>query len=369
MSFRDLIISVFEKSPRGRIPWMPRLEYWYLVNKSLGRLPPEYRGLNLTEFYRKLDAYRRCYMGYFTDTAVRISYGGDVEFSSVERDGLTVAFWKTPVGVLRRIVKKAEGGFSSRIVEYPVKSVEDFKIMEYILENIEVRFDYEAYRKLEEELNGQGMVWYFFPRTPFQRLLLDYIGVERTFRLLFRERAKIEGFMEAIAKADDEIYKLIGVSPVEIVNFGDNIDARITSPKLFEKYCLPYYQERTDQLHRKGKYVHCHVDGYAKPLLPLFKETGWDGVEALTPKPVGDVSLEDIRDNLGDELILIDGIPYLYFLPEVDRAKLRDFVWKLLEIFQGRLILGISDEMPPRGDIERVRLIPEIIRGFSNASK
>jgi len=91
------------------------------------------------------------------------------------------------------------------------------------------------------------------------------------------------------------------------------------------------------------------VDGYTKPLLHLFKETGWDGVEALTPKPVGDVTLEEIKRALDDEMVMIDGIPYIYFI----RSMVR--------LFGDRLILDVSDELPPGGDVSVIRLVAEII--------
>jgi len=37
-------------------------------------------------------------------------------------------------------------------------------------------------------------------------------------------------------------------------------------------------------------------------------------------------------------------------------------VKRLIELFHPRLVLGISDEMPPDGDIERVKLVGELVR-------
>jgi len=351
---------------------MPRLEHWYYVNSFLGTLPPRYKGLSLVEVYQDLDACWRLYMGYYTENAVKVTYKGDVKIRGhvgvtygepTSRVGKTViTFIETPIGSLRQIEKWGEWGFSSRIVEYPIKNVEDFKIMSYVLENMHVSFNYEIYEKLKSNLKAQGMIWYFFPRTPFQRLLIDYVGIERTIKLLFRHTRETESFMEVIERSDDQFYEVLGESPIKILNFGDNIDARITSPKLFKKYCLPYYQKRSDYLHKKGKFVHCHVDGYAKPLLPFFKETGWDGVEALTPKPVGDITLEEIKEALGDEMILLDGIPYIYFLANVSYEKFKEFVRKILSIFSENLILGISDELPPVGDIERVKAVSRMLK-------
>ncbi len=37
-------------------------------------------------------------------------------------------------------------------------------------------------------------------------------------------------------------------------------------------------------------------------------------------------------------------------------------VKQVVELFYPRLVLGISDEIPPDGDIERVRLVSELVQ-------
>jgi hypothetical protein len=39
----------------------------------------------------------------------------------------------------------------------------------------------------------------------------------------------------------------------------------------------------------------------------------FDGIEALTPSPQGDATLEEIKEHIGDK-ILLDGIPAIYFM-------------------------------------------------------
>jgi len=358
------VLRVFE-GRTDQVPWMPRIDHWYAVNRAKGTLPESLRGLELPDVYRKLRACWRCYDAPY----VKVSYEGDVEVERLRRGDLEVTRYRTPVGTVEQWVStRGEGGFSSRIVKYLVSDPDDIKVLEYVLEDTRYSFDLEAYRRLEAYVGDSGMLWYYFPRTPLQRLLIDYMGVERTFVHLYRYRERVEGLMEAIARSDDELYELIGSSPLRILNFGDNIDARVTSPRLFERYCLPYYQERSDQLHKRGKFVHCHVDGYAKPLLHLFREAGWDGVEALTPEPVGDVTLEDIKRALGDEMVLIDGIPYILFVPPLaSPERLRRFVREIVSMFAGRLVLGVSDELPPVGDVRLVELVPDVLEECSAA--
>jgi hypothetical protein len=106
--------------------------------------------------------------------------------------------------------------------------------------------------------------------------------------------------------------------------------------------------------------VHIHIDGAMKPLLPYIQDCPFDGVEAATPEPQGDVSIEQIKQALGD-MVLLDGIPAVYFLPTYPVEVLIECVQRLVRLFQPRLVLGISDEIPPDGEIERVKLVGEMV--------
>ncbi len=362
MGSSEDILAVFERRPKGRVPWNVRHEFWYVVNKARGTLPPKYAGMSILDVCREWGASWRRYSGSYTDSFVAIETTGDIEYTTQQDGKSTILRIKTPYGMLRQVSLKDELGFSSRYVEYLVKGVDDFKPLSYVLENIHVKFVREVYDRMSRELGGYGIVSYFFPRSALQSLMINYAGVERTVSLLFRHRSAVEGFMKAVERHNDRFYESLGSSPVKILNLGENIDVRITSPALFRKYCLPVYQKRSEYLHRKGKFVHVHVDGWAKPLLPMLRETGLDGVEALTVKPTGDMTLEDIEKSLGDEMVLLDGIPYIYFLPDVVSLRKFDaFVKKIVATFPNNLILGISDELPPPADETRVSRVTKII--------
>jgi hypothetical protein len=358
----ERILAVFEGKGSDGVPWNIRHEFWYHYNLIRGTLPAKYRGMRLIDVCLEWGASWRCYSGYFTDSFVKASYSGDVEVKTFINGRTVITEFKTPKGTLRQTSMKDDLKITSRIIEFPVKSLEDLKPLGYILENLRVEFDQETYVRMERELKGQGMVSYFFPRSPYQSLILEYAGLERTMRFLLKYRREIEGFMEVIKTSNDIFYEVMADTPIKIFNLGENIDVRMTPPRIFEKYCLPYYRERADYLHRKRKYVHIHVDGYAKPLLPLLRESGLDGVEALTVKPVGDMTLEDIKRDLGDEIVILDGIPYIYFIPEaVSLNEFDRFVRKIISMFRNNLVLGISDELPPPSDENRVIRVAQII--------
>ncbi len=62
--------------------------------------------------------------------------------------------------------------------------------------------------------------------------------------------------------------------------------------------------------------------------------------------------------------MLLDGIPAVYFLPTYPEEVLRQCAERLVELFYPRLVLGISDEIPPDGKIERVKMVGELVQSL-----
>jgi len=152
--------------------------------------------------------------------------------------------------------------------------------------------------------------------------------------------------MKAIEDSYAPLFEgIVNYGKSKVVNFGENIDATIVSPEYFEKYCIPYYERKIKILKKAGIYTHIHIDGSFNPLLKYLKHLPFDGYEALTPLPQGDVSIGEIKENIGDK-ILIDGILAVLFLLEYSEKYLMDYVEKIIKLFHPLLILGISDEIP-----------------------
>ena len=79
------------------------------------------------------------------------------------------------------------------------------------------------------------------------------------------------------------------------------------------------------------------------------------------------MTLEQVKDALGDEVFLLDGIPAVYFDTTFPVSVLQECTHKLIELFAPKLILGISDELSSRGDIERIRVVAEIVNEYNAA--
>ncbi len=372
MSFREAIIRTFEHKKNDRIVWQPRIRYWYSGNQvnrgpdevdqkriPYPPVPRRYRGKTVLEVYDMLRASPR-YPGEVLDIGVfrtSLDPSARVKYSFLDEGGSRITHVETPVGKLRSV---SRGGYPA---EFPIKEPADCQVMKYILDNTSFSFDKEAFEKADRAFGPRGIIQSFYPRSPFQRMIVEYMGARNFFIQLHRHREKIESFMDAIGEWDDRMYDVLVRCPLKVLNFGENIDANLASPKFFERYLIPYYRKRVKQLHEAGKFCHIHIDGAIRPLLPLLDQTDFDGIEAATPKPQGDVEIDELKDGLKDK-ILLDGLPAVIFIPVYPDKYLEEFVQEVLETFSPNLILGVSDELPPTADIRKMELVTKLVEEF-----
>jgi hypothetical protein len=366
VDYRKAILDIFHKRTPELIPWQPRLYYWYGARVGEDTLPARFRGKSLMEVYRALKVSPRYVPETLNIHPLQLT-PEKVRIKLFTEDDKTITIYETPVGELTEV--KTRVGLEERISEFPCKTVSDLGAFEYVLKDVTYSFLQEEYVRADRLFGELGVPQiYLLRRSPLQLLMLNLMGIERTIYALHDERAAVERFMKVCEETEDGMYDAILSSPLQIVNFGENLDSRLVSPELFERYLMPYYNERIGRLHQTGKFCHIHIDGHLKGFLPFFRKLDFDGFEALTASPQGDVEIEEIKEAVGDK-ILLDGIPAIMFLPAFPQEALIKFTQKVVDLFYPNLILGVSDELPPPAEIERVEEIREYLTGWQSHKK
>ena len=274
--------------------------------------------------------------------------------------------WETPVGSHFAVFRASENSPWHMPIKFAVVTEADLKVAAWREEHRTYSWDQERYEKLCATWQGLGAPQCYMPRVSIQKLIVEEAGTEGTMYAVADYPATVERYFEALKVRDQRFIEVIAASPLQIINFGDNVHAGIVSPRLFAKYILPVYQWRCERLRAAGKFTNAHWDGDTGPILKYARGTGLDGIEAITPVPQGDVTLEQARAALG-EMYLLDGIPAVYFDKTYSVKELLDCARKCIELFAPHLILGISDEISSTGDIERVRRVTEVVDEY-NAS-
>lgn len=354
---------VFGKSG-GAIIWQPRIGCWYTDKEFAGEpLPAPYTGMSALEVYNALGVSARLYQ--FNACFKRVE-DPRVTYEDIVLDETDTKYViHTPVGDQVSVGRKSPNSPMELHIKWPVSSEDELKVAIWRAEHRTWQWDQIAFDRINAEWGHLGAPTIFMPRVNIQDLYINTMGVENAIYALYDYPGTIETYFRALDENHDLLMDVINASPIEIINFGDNLHSGTLSPQLFEKYVLPAYQRRCEKLHRAGKFVHSHWDGDCRGLLPYARETGLDGIEAITPQPQGDVTLEETKAALGDDLFLIDGIPAIYFDETYSAETLEECTKKIIDLFAPKLVLGISDEISSTGDIERIRLVARIVDEYN----
>ena len=104
-------------------------------------------------------------------------------------------------------------------------------------------------------------------------------------------------------------------------------------------------------------------------MLQKLCSLGIDAVEAVTPLPVGDMSVAAMRDAAAaSRTVLWGGVPGAMFAQPYDSVAMERHIYEVLEAWSSTpFILGVADQVPPDGDIDLVGAISRIV-GDSSAS-
>ncbi len=361
-NFAKLHEDVCFKRSNGKVIWQPRVDCW-IQDKLFadGELPGRYKGMSKSEIFKDLGCSSRIYE--YNDCFYPI-FDNTIKQSYVVDGRNTESKIETPVGAVTRICKTTPSSWAVLVTKEWVCSEEDLKVFTYIEEHTTWGFNQEHFDKTMAEWGNIGAPTIFMPRVSMQRLYIDLMGVEEAVYATVDYPEVVEEYFNALRECHFRLIDVINASPINIIDFGDNIHSGTLSPSLFEEYVLEEYKLRTERLHKAGKFVCAHFDGDNKGLMEYYQQTGLDGIEAITPIPQGDVTLEDVRENLG-EMVLLDGIPAVYFDEIYPVEVLVECVHKILDLFAPNLVLGISDEISSTGDIERIRIVGDIVDKYN----
>ena len=365
ITFREMNLNVFAGKPVPHVLFQPRLEPWFDWHKNFGLedMPARYRRQSVIEFFDEHQISMR-YVHYYTGMPdpVVSTFSPQVKIRRAAAGNKRTWIFETPHGELAETSQLTVDG-TWRVVGFCVKQPDDLKKLRWLLRHKTYSFSQENFSRGNTFVGDRGVPQFWLPKSPYQALAQQWMKFEHFIYALADCPAEVEETMRAIDESYQQLYEeIIASGQVRIVNFGENIHEQLLSPRYFERYLIPFYEKRSTQLRQAGIYTHVHVDGYFRSLLKYLPHLPFDGYEALTPPPQGDVSLEEIAAHIGDK-VLLDGIPAVLFLPTYSREELMIAVKKVVALFHPRLVLGVSDEVPQGAGfeeaMERVRMVSE----------
>ena len=171
---------------------------------------------------------------------------------------------------------------------------------------------------------------------------------------------RLEPFFEAALEA-------VLACTAEVVLWGANYDHDTTWPPFFEREILPGFRKVADKCHDAGKLLMTHTDGESRHLFPLFPRCGFDVGESVCTKPMTSCTLKEFREGFGPNATVSGGIPCVVLMDQV--TDQRGFETHMDELFAelgtgARLIFGVSDNVPPEVNLDRLAQVKRWIEDF-----
>lgn len=359
----DAFLQTLDGHTPEEIVWTADLEYWFAGRRAAGTLDPKLRTekgyLEFCQHFGIMPYY--WYENFWTGESV---YNG-IDVTEQQDDEKTVQEWTPRLGTLRLESAFCAQSASSAITKYPVQTGEDLKVLLHILENrrlVPANLDNYCERSALWA-RYDGLPSLALPRSPLPALFVEWTGLENGIYLLMDHPDLMQQAMSYLAEQEKVIIEALCELAPPLVHFPDNLTSE-TFTGLFDERMAGHYRRRIEALHSAGVHTAVHLDGTVRGLLPKLAAVGFDAIEALTPQPVGDVDVEDMRTLAGnDRVTLWGGLPGAMFAPPFTWDDVQAHAEKLLASWQGRpFVVGVADQIPANGEIEYCRQLADFFR-------
>lgn len=340
-----------------RIAWSPFLAYYW------DYLPQETQNRGQLAYLKEMGA-DPLLRGFFT--LYQPEYV-NCEIRTKECGSKRIVSYETPVGTLNLGYTFAESANSWFLTEHPVKEEEDFKVLQYIFEKMNLKEDYSRLKNLQSEMGEDGLILPVlgaFDKTPFQELLERWCGTVDLTYALYDFPEVVEECLAAMEVQAVRAAEISAASEAEAFIFWEDSSTTNISPEFFSKYTAPMIQKWAEILHKNDKLLIHHACGHIRDLLPLMNKTSVDMIESISPPPTGNIDLDEAFKLLGQDKGLIGGIEPIFFenctIPELEAR-----VDYLCNISKGRkYILANSDSCPPNVSYEKFLAVSRMIENY-----
>jgi len=366
MTERERVLAILNHKKPDQLPWLADFAYLVYALQKDGIYPAQYQNSYLDDGLQKMhrDYGTGFYLqGYEPFKAVREK----VDISVQHKGDVTVTTWNTPVGSLWEVSQFSHKSYSTGITEHLIKDIEDLKVYAWICEHTSYVPDYELAQKRYETIGDNGVVLCYTPKSPLMDLVALKAGVENVTYMKMDDEEEFAALLDAIEEKHDEACRLSVESPAECIMIPENISSECVA-SFYQDHMKRYHKKWTDRIREAGKYSFVHQDGTVRGLISqLSKESGFDVIEAVTPKPMGDVEIEEVASLVDEKTIIWGGIPGGMFVESVLSDE--DFDAHVKRVIKTmtqspRYVLGVADQVVPGSSVRRIKRVRELVDAY-----
>lgn len=355
MTPKERLLAAIRGKEVDRVPWSPFLAYYW------DYLPKEIQKRGQLDYLLEMGA-DPLLRGFFT---LFHAERKKCEISEKQQGNKRYKTYETKVGTLVEEYTYSTVANSWFLTGHPVKTEEDFKVLQYISEHTVITENRNAFEEDNRIVGDRGLHLPLLGvggKTAFQSLVESWCGTVELVYALYDYSEVVEECLAVMQAKNLETVTASVKSSAEGFIFWEDSSTTNISPDLFEKYTAPEINQWGKCIHENDKLLIHHACGHLKDLLPLMAKTEIDMVESVSPPPTGNIEILDAIKLLPDHIGIIGGIEPTFF-ENCSMDQLEAYVREVLSGMRGeRYVLANSDSCPPYVAHEKFLRISELVR-------
>jgi hypothetical protein len=400
MNERERMLACLRGEPTDQLPWAPRMDLWSIAQQARGTMPERFKGMNTAQIadelgcgchavradwtvVPQLDRDPRDFMwrafGFETcwDFPFKLEINSlkvDFKYEAGEDSGKYWTTIHTPAGPLETYMEyensMARNGITApEIKKYVLPDPTNYEAVAQAYEAFEVVPTPDAYWSFHERIGTRGLALAQGPNSasPMHAILHMLMPMEAFFYAYMDVPDDLHRLAERMTPFFERMLDVCCESAAEVVWWGANYDQSTTWPPFFAQEIVPYVRHVGDRLREAGKFMASHCDGENDKLLEYMPTARFDIAESVPTEPMVKRSLKELREGFGEPTTVWGGLPAVAFMdgpmPDDSYDAHMDRVFR--ELGSGkRLILGVSDNVPPDALIHRLEDVTERVKAF-----
>ncbi len=363
MNFRQRVLKILKHEVPDYVPWFGDLDYYASALIKRGEKPDDFK---LSDSY--LDWHRELGIGFYLQGyfPFKTTYRNCEEKNYFEGN-IRYHEFETPMGKIQEKYEYLPESYTEALLEHFVKTPNDLAVLKYVYSDAEYSADYSQAEMRKKQIGNDGINLVYVPKTPFMQLMVYDAGVMQLSELLIDNQDEVEELLEVMKASFDKAVDITMTTDCDAVMIPENLSAEMVGKVYFERYMKAVQKEWIEKIRKAGKYSFIHMDGSLRALLSEECSTGIDVLEALTPRPVGDLDISEFSKFAAEnKTILWGGIPGSYFTPLVSDEEFENHIRKVLEVMKSepRFVLGIADQAPPDTLDYRLKAVAPLVEKY-----
>jgi len=179
-------------------------------------------------------------------------------------------------------------------MEYFIKNPSDFRLMTRAFEGSTYAASDRAFDESEAAIGARGITIAHVDRTPFQKIQIDWTGIEAFSYYLADGEPGLFELLELMNGLKVAEFVQVARSKARFVKLWENMGIDAVGPGAYRKYIVPVYESIIGLLSPAGQRLMVHYDGKIRPIAEDIARLGFD-IDSLTPAPEGDMEPAEAR--------------------------------------------------------------------------